>query len=228
MSAQVSPDGLYYWDGATWQTTLSHDGRTRWNGSDWVPVSGQGYVPGVSQPQSGREPTPWTLPLQYAVAAWYALSAIYAISLPFWMGGLMTQAVNQSIQRQQALNPSASPLPDNFASTMGSVMTGVLVVAAVIGVLFCIVFAVGALKRWTWVFYVVLVLLGFTVISLPLNLISAISGSSMAALSGFRMPASTYWVSIVLGIPATALFAWMLIALIKRGPWAMKRVQPVS
>jgi hypothetical protein len=121
----LSPDGMYYWDGTSWISTLSHDGRSRWNGSAWIPVGTAAVAPsGYYAPaRATREPTSWTKPLQYAVAAWYALSAVYVLSLPFWMSGPMTDMINQSIQRQQALNPSATPLPDNFAGTMGSFMT---------------------------------------------------------------------------------------------------------
>lgn len=229
MSAQLSPDGLYYWDGSQWQSTLSHDGRTRWNGSEWIPVQGIGYAAGANLYRSTtREPTSWTRPLQYVVAGWYALGAIYAVSLPFWMSGIMTQVVNQGIQRQQEQNPSASPLPANFASTMGSIMTGVLWVAAVIAVLVCAVLIIGALRRWTWVFYVVLVLSGLGAVSLPLDLINAAGGSSISTASGFTMPSWYYLVGTLTAIPGTALFVWMVVALAKRGPWAMRRAQPVS
>jgi hypothetical protein len=229
MSAQLSPDGLYYWDGTQWQSTLSHDGRTRWNGSEWVPVQGQGFGPSAHlYPPSGREPTSWTRPLQLAVAGWYALSAIYVLSLPFWMSGMMSQVVNQSIQRQQEQNPSASPLPADFASTMGSVMTGVLWVAAVLGVVICAVIIIGALRRWTWIYYVVLVFLGFSVISLPLDLVNAAGGSSISAASGFTVPSWYYLAGTLFAIPSIALFVWMVVALAKRGPWAMRRAQPVS
>ena len=229
MSAQMSPDGLYYWDGTQWQSTLSHDGRTRWNGSEWVATQGTGSWPGAKVAPAGiREPTSWTRPLQYAVAGWYVLSAIYAVSLPFWMSGPMSQAMNVSIQRQQQLNPQASPLPDNFASTMGSVTTGVLWVVAVIAVVICLVLVIGALRRWTWVFYVVLVFLGLGAISAPVDLIDAISGSSISAASGFNLPSQFYWAGVLVSIPDIALFVWMVIALARRGPWAMRRVQPVT
>ncbi len=228
MSAQLSPDGLYYWDGSQWQSTLSHDGRTRWNGSEWIPVQGQGYGPATGHPPTTREPTSWTRPLQLAVAGWYALAAIYALSLPFWMSGTMTQIVNQGIQRQQELNPSATPLPADFASTMGSFMTGALWVGAVIGVVICAVIIIGALGRWTWMFYVVLVFLGLGAVSAPLDLVYAVSGSSMSAASGFTVPSQFYWMGVLVSLPEIALFVWMVMALAKRGPWAMRRTQPVS
>jgi hypothetical protein len=218
---------MYYWDGTSWVSTLSHDGRSRWNGSAWIPVGSPAVWPiGIDAPaRPTREPTSWTKPLQYAVAGWYALSAIYALSLPFWMSGPMTQVINQSIQRQQDLNPSATPLPADFAGTMGSFMTGTLWVAAVFGVVICAVIVVGALSRWTWLYYVVLVLLGLSTISLPLNLVSAVSAPALSSVSGFSMPSWTYWTGLLFAIPAAALFVWMLVALVQRGPWAMRKAQ---
>jgi hypothetical protein len=222
---QLSPDGMYYWDGTTWVSTLSHDGLSRWNGSAWIPVGIPAVSPGGYAPaRTTREATSWTRPLQYAVAGWYALAAILALSLPFWMSGPMTQMMNQSIQRQQELNPSATPLPADFAGTMGSFMTGLLWVAAVIGVVFYAILIIGALNRWTWVFYVALVLLGLSVVSIPLNIINGLSASTISSLSGFSMPSWIYWIGILLSIPAVALFVWMLVAQVRHGPWAMRRV----
>ena len=112
MSARLSPDGMYYWDGQQWVSTLSHDGRTRWSGTAWVPT-GQVYGTPAFRPaeRTKREPTSWTRPLQLTVAGWYALQGIYALTLPFWMGGPITQAINQGIQRQQALYPPAAGWP---------------------------------------------------------------------------------------------------------------------
>ena len=85
---------------------------------------------------------------------------------------------------------------------------------------------IGALKRWTWLYYVVLVLLGFTTISLPLDAVSIFAGPALSAAQGFSMPTWTYWVGFLFSIPAAALFVWMLVAVIKRGPWAMTRAVP--
>lgn len=32
-----SPDGLWWWDGAQWRSTVSPDGLWRWDGRSWVP-----------------------------------------------------------------------------------------------------------------------------------------------------------------------------------------------
>jgi hypothetical protein len=227
VSAQVSPDGMFYWDGQRWLSTLSPDGRSRWNGTAWVPT-GHAYGPPAYQAtvRTSREPTSWTRPLQLAVAGWYVLEGVYALSLPFWMSGPMSQAMNQSIQRQQQLYPTVSPPPVEFTNVMTSMVGGILWVSALFGVAIATVAVIGALKRWTWMFYVVLVLLGLGAISLPVDVIDALGGSAVSAASGFSLPAWTYWLGLASAIPSTALFIWMLIALVKRGPWAMRKVSP--
>jgi hypothetical protein len=224
---KLSEDGLYYWDGRQWISTLSPDGRSRWNGIAWVPVApiaapAYAYYP---QPATIRVPTPWTKPMQYAVAAWYALSALYAASLPFWMSGVMTQAVNQSFQRQAQLNPNVAPPPPEFLSSMTSMMSGILWASVVIGIGICAVLVIGALRRWTWIFWVVLVLLGLGTLFLPFNLISAVAGSTYAERL-YGLPSWTTWLSVAIGIPTAALFIWMLVALIRYGPWATRKVTP--
>ncbi|HEY0830480.1 MAG TPA: hypothetical protein VGE99_05005 [Candidatus Dormibacteraeota bacterium] len=227
MSAQLSPDGMFYWDGQQWVSTLSPDGRSRWNGTTWV-ATGHAFGPNPYQAtgRTLREPTSWTRPLQLAVAGWYVLEGLYALSLPFWMGGPMSQAINQSIQRQQQLYPTVSPPPVEFTNAMTSMMGGILWVSALFGLVIAIVVVVGALQRWTWMYYVVLVLLGFGAISLPVDVVDALGGSAVSAASGFSLPAWTYWLGLASAIPSTALFIWMLVALVKRGPWAMRKVSP--
>ncbi len=155
------------------------------------------------------------------VAAWYALSGLYALSLPFWMSGTMSQLINQSIQRSTAQNPEVSPPPAEVISTITAMMSGVLWIAAIIGVVISVVIIIGALNRWTWMFYVVLVFLGLGAISLPFNIIGALAGST--ALNPYSLPVWVTWLSVVLGIPSTALFVWMLVAVTRYGPWAMTR-----
>lgn len=226
MSAQLSPDGMFYWDGQRWVSTLSPDGRSRWTGTAWVPAA-HSYVPPAYQVgRTSREPTSWTRPLQLAIAGWYVLEGVYALSLPFWMGGPMSQAMNQSIQRQQQLYPTVSPPPVEFTNVMTSMMGGILWVSALFGLAIAIVVVIGALNRWTWMYYVVLFLLGLGAISLPVDVVDALGGSAVSAASGFSLPAWTYWLGLASAIPSTALFIWMLVALVKRGPWAMRKVSP--
>jgi hypothetical protein len=227
LSTRFSPDGMYYWDGAQWVSTISHDGRYRWNGQAWVPVGQDvpGFGPAYQTPVPERVPTSWTRPMQYVVAGWYGISAIFALTLPFWMGGQMAQIVNASFQRQQQLNPDVAPPPPGFIDAVTSMMTGMIWVAALFGLGIAALVIVGALKRWTWLFYVVLVLLGLGVVSEPFNLLTY-STNSFSTVSGYTPPGWVFGLGLVSWIPTTALFIWMLIAAIKRGPWAMTRPAP--
>jgi len=162
--------------------------------------------------------------MQYAVAGWYAISAVYTLTLPFWMGGMMSTIMTQSFRRQEQLNPNVTPPPPEFIQAMTTFMNGVLWVSTLVGVGICALFIVGALKRWRWAFYVVLVLLGLGSITAPLNLINIVDSRAYDAAVGFCLPTGLYVTSLILWVPGAALFVWMLVAAIKRGPWAMTRV----
>src|SRR2546428_9663717 len=126
MSPRMSQDVMYYGEGARWVSPLPPDGRYRWNGSAWQPVAAPSYAgPPYVAPRIVRTPTSWTRPLQYAVAGWYALSALYTLSLPFWMTGMMTTIMNQTFERQAALNPNVSPPPAGLVPAMASVLIAV-------------------------------------------------------------------------------------------------------
>jgi len=159
--------------------------------------------------------------MQYSVVAYYLLSAIYAVAVPFLMAGPVSDYVNQVMQQQAALSPDTPPPPADFLSTIQSVITVVLAVAAAVGAAISAVAIIGALRRWTWVFYAVLVLLALSTLSFPFNLISAFTTSTVSPL---KLPVATSAASVALGIPAVALFIWMAVAAFRRGPWAMTRV----
>lgn len=219
---KLSDDGLYYWDGQRWVTTLSQDGRSRWNGAAWFPVAAAPAPPhAYIQPRAGsRVPTEWTKPLQYAVAAWYLFRAIYVIALPFSMVGPMSDYLNQLMQQQAQLDPSAAPPPAEFLTTLNSFLIAGFAIGAAIGVAISVVVIIGALKRWTWVFYAVLVLLALETLSFPFAVVSAFASST---LSPIRLPVAITAASVAFGVVAVALFVWMLIAVVRRGPWAMTR-----
>jgi hypothetical protein len=214
---------MYYWDGASWVSTVSPDGRFRWNGSAWTPLTGYGPIP-QQAPRKLREPTSWTRPLQYAVAGRYVLTGIYAAALPLWMGGVMSQYVQRSIQRQQQAYPPGEGPPPGFNEMMTSIMSGSLWLAAVLAIAISVIAIIGAWKLWAWVYYAVLVLLGIGLISLPYNIIDLTTGRAISGMQGMRLPEWTYVVSLATGVVSAALFAFMLAALIKRGPWGMRRV----
>ena len=174
-----------------------------------------------------REPTSWTRPLQYAVAGWYVWSILYTLTEPLWMGGLMgniiNQSINQSIQRQQQINPDVSPPPAALTDMISNLATISLWISAVLYSAVFVVVLVAAWRRWTWAYYAVLVLLGLTSVLVPVQAVYFVAGPALSAASGVNLPTWVYALNFFSGLPAIALFVWMLVALIKRGPWAMRR-----
>ena len=238
MSEQrLSADGLFYWDGKQWVTTLSPDGRTRWDGARWVPVLQQ---PAVAVPQyrpapmpvaarPGRVPTAWTRPLQYAVAAAFALWGVYSVTVPFWMSGAMDTYMRQIALQQAQQAPELYPDPNQYADTMSTIATGSLWIGVVFTTAIAIVVVIGALKRWTWLYYVVLALVALQVAGLPFQVANAMggfTGFTPAGTPSLVLPSGVTWAGIVGGLIAIGLGGWMLVALLTRGPWAMRRPEP--
>ena len=213
---------MYYWDGQRWASTLSPDGRFRWNGTAWEPLPPALYPPTHAVPPQ-REATSWTLPLQIAVIARYALSGVYALMLPFLMSGYMSQVTQLSIQRQQHAYPPGAAPPPGFAELMSSIMTGSLWAGAILGFGLSVLARVAAVKRWVWAYYVILALLGFTLAGSVFNVINLVMGGALTATQP-QPPALTRAVAYIFTPIDTFLFVWMLLAVIRRGPWAMRRI----
>lgn len=212
---RLSEDGLYYWDGQRWVSTLSADGRWRWNGSAWVPVPAMPAPAHLYyQPVKPRRmPTPWTKPMQYAVAGWNLITGLFYLSLPFWMSNVVAQSIFQGYSRP---NSNASPVPANVLAPATTIISAFVWISAVFAVAIATVVIIGALKRWTWMFYVVLVLSGLTILSLPGQLTGAIVGPTPQNL----LPSWVQWIYVAFQIPLAAIFVWMLIAVFRYGPWA--------
>jgi hypothetical protein len=170
---------------------------------------------------SARVATGWTKPLQYSLIAWFLLYAIWSVVTPFLVAGPIAAFANETLQRNAQLNPDVTPPAADVLSTINGVMTVVLAITAAIGVAIAVLAIIGALRRWTWVFYAALVLLGLQSVSFPFTVISAFSPSAFSTL---KLPVAVTATSVAFGFPAIALFAWMLVAAIRRGPWAMTRV----
>lgn len=217
---------MYYWDGVQWVSSLSPDGRYRWDGAAWVPTQ---WAPPTTyyaprQPVR-REATSWTRPLQYLVIGYYTLSALVTATLPFWMGGMMTQIMRTAMERQQQQDPNLQPPPQSFYDAMNSIMTGSLWVGVVFGLAIVVVVIIGALQRWTWLYYALVVLYGLSVVSGPANMVNIATGN-FASTYGFALPGWVLPLGIVSWGLSAAFFAVLLIALIKRGPWGMVKVSP--
>lgn len=87
----------------------------------------------------------------------------------------------------------------------------ILIVAAYL------VAALGSYLGWRWMFWVVLVLFGFGTIGALTNL------GNFGRPSMNEVPSWAIAVNEVFYVASAALFVWLLIGVITRGPWAMKK-----
>ena len=223
-AARLSADGLFYWDGSRWISALSPDGRHRWDGTRWVPlaVAPAAAPPSLAfasppiraaAPRAIRVATSWTKPLQMAVAGLAAVQAVWYLIVPFWLAGPLTENVRRTaVSTPGALDPSQ--LSTVAILTLGA--TSVVLIAIATAV------AIGALRRWIWMHYVVLALLGIGILDLPIAVANATGITpQVVPISGRLLVAQ--WVAASFSVVEIALFAWMLMALLRRGPWATRK-----
>lgn len=205
--------------------TLSPDGKWRWNGTDWVPaVAGMARPPGHF---SERVATSWTRPMRYLVAAFFGAQALFVGSLPFWYITTMTQWADAMNRQNQQLNPGQASPPPDLAANIDAQMTVAFYVMVVLLLFISVAALVGALSRWMAAFYLILGLLCLETLYLVFGALGTLVESfASSALIGQSVspPAWMTWTEAAFGVAAAALFAWMLIATVRRGPWAMRRM----
>lgn len=178
---------------------ISVDGQFRWDGNQWVPLA-----------TNYREPTPWTRPMQLAAAALCALSAITTLVTTF---AFYNHDSMLRVLKAQGTQFPAGTNMDSIVNYSLGVTYGFVVFIAVI----LLVGAVGSYLGWRWMFWGVLVLFG-------IGAILAIFGlASFSRLDQSPVPLAGLIVSELINVLTLATFVWMLIAVIKYGPWAMKK-----
>jgi uncharacterized membrane protein len=178
---------------------VSADGQFRWDGQQWVPIA-----PGT------REPTPWTRPMQLAAAGLFVVEAVYSVvtTLLFVNHDNMLKALNA----QGTQIPSGSSV-DTVINIAIAGTIGVVVFFAVCQ----LVGAAGSYLGWRWMFWVALVLFGLGGLGALTNLPTLFRADTSP------VPLPGILVSELLSILSLAIFVWMLIGVIKFGPWAMKK-----
>jgi hypothetical protein len=178
---------------------VSADGQFRWDGMQWVPI-----------PRGEREPTPWTRPMQLAVAGFFVLETAFSI---------LTSALfinHDSMLRVMQSRGTSLPAGTDSETIINVSIVFAWVVVAVIGVIE-LVTALGSYLRWRWMFWVALVLLAIGAIGAVTNL------STFANPQSSPVPVWGVAISELLSIASLALFIWLLIGAIRYGPWAMKK-----
>jgi hypothetical protein len=163
--------------------------------------------------------------MHYLVAAFYGVQAIFLGSMPFWYIQTMTQWADAMNRQNQQLNPSSPTLPPDLMGNINSEMTVAFYLAVFVIFAICVLALIGALRRFMWAFYVILGLLLLEALYLGFSAVmSTLSSLVTSALLGQSVgphPLMT-WAEGVFAIASAALLAWMLIAMVRTGPWAMR------
>jgi hypothetical protein len=85
VAGELSPDRLYYWDGARWSSAVSPDGAWRWDGSAWRPAA-------ETAPRARPSRLPWLI-------AGGTILALVAASLGVYFAvGFVTRASQRVLQ----------------------------------------------------------------------------------------------------------------------------------
>jgi hypothetical protein len=118
----------------------------------------------------------------------------------------------------KVLNASSTTIPQGMTiDAMANAALAIAIATLVfIGILY-LVAAVGSFLGWRWMFWAALVLFGLGAIGTLTNL------SYFAKPSTSPVPIGAVAISELLSIASLAMFIWMLVGVIKFGPWAMKR-----
>ncbi len=178
---------------------VSADGQFRWDGQQWVPI-----------PRGAREPTPWTRPMQQAAAALLTVEALVTV-------GTYAIFYNHDAVKK-VLDAQGTQIPQGMSEDqLINITVAGAIGFAVFVALIELFGAIGAALRWRWIFWYVLVLMA-------LGSLGAIFGlAGLFRPSSSELPIAATVLQELLAIAAVAMFVWMLIGLIRYGPWAMKR-----
>jgi hypothetical protein len=178
---------------------VSADGQFRWDGVQWVPI-----------PRGAREPTSWTRPLQLAAAALFAAEAVYSVVIS------LIYVNPTTMRRVMEAQGTRIPQGTDVETVVNISVAFALAVVVVIAILE-LVAAAGSYLGWRWMFWVALVLFGLGSIGALTNI------SSLIRPETSPLPVWGVAISEVFSIASLGLFVWLLVAVIKFGPWALKK-----
>ncbi len=178
---------------------ISADGQFRWDGQKWVPLA-SGF----------RQPTPWTRPMQLAAAGLCVVIAVVGVA--FTLIFITHDSMLNAIKAQGTTIPAGTTVDTvvNFAIA-GAI--GFVIFFAVLE----LVGAVGSYLGWRWMFWAVFVLFAFDGLGALTNLGVVLQPARSP------LPIVPLLTNELLSIAGLAMFVWMLIGLIKFGPWAMRK-----
>jgi hypothetical protein len=181
---------------------ISADGQFRWDGQQWVPL-----VSGF------RTPTRWTRPMQLASAALCVVSAVVGVG--FTLIFINHDSMLNAIKAQGTTIPAGTSV-DTVVNLAVAGTIGFVIFFALLE----LVGAVGSYLGWRWMFWALLVLFALDGLGALTNL------TVVAQPSKSPLPTVALLINELLSVAALAMFVWMLVGLIKFGPWAMRKPHP--
>lgn len=148
--------------------------------------------------------------MQLAAAGLFVVEAVYSVvtSLIFINHDSMLRAM----QAQGTQFPSGTDV-DTVVNVGIAFAIGVVIFIAVLE----LIASVGSYLGWRWMFWAALILFGFGSLGALTNL------GTFARPSTSPIPIGAVAISELLSIVSLGLFVWMLVGVVKYGPWAMKK-----
>lgn len=117
-----------------------------------------------------------------------------------------------------------------FTQAMRPVMVASLIFMAVLFGAVLILIVIGTVRRWRWMFWVVLVLLGLNAVNLLVPLLLGVAGLLPATPPPGVIPSPPPPVPMVVSVvgelalvAAAVLFVAMVVAGVRIGPWACRQ-----
>ena len=121
---------------------------------------------------------------------------------------------------KKTLDAAGTQIPQGVTEDqmIGFTIAGAIGFAAVLGLLE-LFGALGSLLRWRWIFWYVLVLMALGCLAA----IIGVAGLFRSTSASSPVPLGASVVEEVVAVAAIPMFVWMLIGVVRYGPWAMKR-----
>jgi hypothetical protein len=229
----LSPDGAYLWNGREWVPnpasgpTVSPDGAYVWNGTQWVPNVPRAQPAGPASFR--REPTSWTRPLQLAIIALTVVGDLNVLALLPYLSDYIRVVSRRSIEislASQPQTPSSDEIRAQALAVADAIGTWVVVLTIVIAVLWLLLTLFGALRRWTWFYWLLVVIFGLSILGIPQQVLQVlgVGTSGAAGQPAFLEPLPNALLGLAVAICQLAIFVWMIVAYRKFGPWATRNV----
>jgi len=148
--------------------------------------------------------------MQLGAAALFAVEAVYSVATALIF--VNHDSMLRALQAQGTQYPSGTDIDTVVNISIGFAIGFVILIS-----ILELVAAAGSYLGWRWMFWAALTLFGLGGLGVFTNL------GTFARPNTSPIPIGAVAVSELLSIASLGLFIWMLIGVIKFGPWAMKK-----